>query len=61
MIFKGFLLFIDPLKEDIKEVISQMNNLGVSLKMITGDNQEIAKNIGSQIDLNPEKFYSAKS
>lgn len=61
MIFKGFLLFIDPLKEDIKEVISQMNNLGVSLKMITGDNQEIAKNIGSQIGLNPEKFYSAKS
>lgn len=56
MIFKGFLLFIDPLKEDIKEVISQMNNLGVSLKMITGDNQEIAKNIGSQIGLNPEKI-----
>ena len=56
MIFKGFLLFIDPLKEDIKDVISQMNNLGVSLKMITGDNEEIAKNIGSQIGLNPEKI-----
>ena len=56
MIFKGFLLFIDPLKEDIKDVISQMNNIGVSLKMITGDNEEIAKNIGSQIGLNPEKI-----
>lgn len=46
MIFKGFLLFIDPLKEDIKDVIEQMNTLGVSLKMITGDYKEIAKNIG---------------
>ncbi|MCW6679261.1 magnesium-translocating P-type ATPase [Anaerococcus sp. NML200574] len=56
MVFKGFLLFIDPLKEDIKEVISQMNDLGVALKMITGDNSEIAKNIGSQIGLDPEKI-----
>ncbi len=56
MIFKGFLLFIDPLKEDIKDVIEQMNTLGVSLKMITGDNKEIAKNIGGQIGLNPDKI-----
>lgn len=56
MIFKGFLLFIDPLKEDVNDVIVQMKNLGVSLKMITGDNQEIAKNIGSQIGLNPKKI-----
>ena len=56
MIFKGFLLFIDPLKEDIKDVIEQMNTLGVSLKMIKGDNKEIAKNIGVQIGLNPDKI-----
>lgn len=56
MIFKGFLLFIDPLKEDIRNVVNQMNKLGVALKMITGDNQEIAKNIGSQIGLNPQKI-----
>lgn len=56
MMFKGFLLFIDPLKEDVNDVIIQMKDLGVSLKMITGDNQEIAKNIGSQIGLNPKKI-----
>ena len=33
-----------------------MNDLGVALKMITGDNCEIAKNIGSQIGLDPEKI-----
>ncbi|KGF04362.1 magnesium-translocating P-type ATPase [Anaerococcus lactolyticus] len=56
MIFKGLLLFIDPLKDDVKDVICEMDRLGVSLKMITGDNKEIAKNIGSQIGLDPAKI-----
>lgn len=56
LIFKGLLLFIDPLKDNIKDVIERMNKLGVALKMITGDNRLIAKNIGSQIGLDPEKI-----
>lgn len=55
MVFAGLLLFIDPLKDDIKDVVAEMNRLGVSLKMITGDNHLIAQNIGSQIGLDPEK------
>ena len=55
MVFVGLLLFIDPLKDDIKDVVAEMNRLGVSLKMITGDNRLIAKNIGSQIGLDPER------
>ena len=55
MVFAGLLLFIDPLKDDIRDVVAEMNRLGVSLKMITGDNHLIAKNIGSQIGLDPEK------
>lgn len=60
MIFKGLLLFIDPLKDDVKDVICEMDRLGVSLKMITGDNKEIAKDIGSQIGLNPDKILLGK-
>ena len=56
MIFAGLLLFIDPLKDDIKDVVAEMNRLGVSLKMITGDNHLIAKNIGAQIGLDPKKI-----
>ena len=32
MVFAGLLLFIDPLKDDIKDVVAEMNRLGVSLK-----------------------------
>ena len=56
MNFAGLLLFIDPLKDDIKDVVDEMNRLGVSLKIITGDNYLIAKNVGSQIGLNSEKI-----
>ena len=56
LMFRGLLLFIDPLKDDIKDVIEKMNSLGVSLKMITGDNHLIAKNIGSKVGLNPDKI-----
>lgn len=56
LIFKGLLVFVDPLKDNIKDVIKRMNNLGVSLKMITGDNRLIAKNVGSQIGLDPDKI-----
>lgn len=56
MTFVGLLMFLDPLKEDIKDVIDQMKKLSVSLKMITGDNHLIAKNIGSQIGLDPDRI-----
>lgn len=49
MIFLGFIILFDPLKENIVETIQNLKNLGVSLKIITGDNRLIAKNIISQL------------
>lgn len=46
--FLGFLLFSDPLKSDIVETIGQLKALGVSLKVITGDNRHIAATIAAQ-------------
>jgi len=42
MIFEGFLLFFDPPKPGVKETISQLAELGVDLKIITGDNKLVA-------------------
>jgi Mg2+-importing ATPase len=51
MIFLGLLVFADPLKPYITETISSLRQLGVSLKIITGDNQTVAATIGRQIGL----------
>jgi Mg2+-importing ATPase len=39
----GFLLFLDPPKSDVKQMISELSQLGVNLKIITGDNRFISR------------------
>jgi Mg2+-importing ATPase len=51
MIFFGLLVFADPLKPGIKETIGSLRQLGVSLKIITGDTQAVAAMIGQKIGL----------
>lgn len=44
--FIGFLTFYDPVKADAAGIIEQLKDLGISLKIITGDNALVAKHIG---------------
>jgi Mg2+-importing ATPase len=58
MTFLGFLLFSDPLKDEIGEAIASLERLGVSLKVITGDNRLIAGTICAEIGLHPERLLT---
>lgn len=51
MVFLGFITLFDPLKENIVKTVNELKSLGVSLKIITGDNRLIAANIVSQMGL----------
>jgi Mg2+-importing ATPase len=51
MTFLGFLVLFDPPKADIVETIGLLKRLGVSLKIITGDNRLVAANVSQQIGL----------
>jgi Mg2+-importing ATPase len=51
MTFLGFLVFLDPVKPRIAEAIRDLQGLGVSLKLITGDNQLVAAAISHQVGL----------
>ncbi len=53
MTFLGFLAFFDPPKPGIVDTIKEMRRLGVSLKIITGDNRLVAANVGQQVGLAP--------
>ncbi|HSX13821.1 MAG TPA: magnesium-translocating P-type ATPase [Chlamydiales bacterium] len=41
--FVGFLQFIDPIKEDSASAISELYNMGVGIKIITGDHHAVAR------------------
>jgi Mg2+-importing ATPase len=51
MTFAGFLVLFDPPKPNILETITSLKNLGVSLKIITGDNHLVAANVSQQMGL----------
>ncbi len=49
MIFLGFLVLFDPIKAKIADTILELKHLGISLKIITGDNQLVAGVISQQV------------
>lgn len=51
MRFLGFLLFFDPPKVDCAETLKQLRGLGVTLKIITGDNRLVATTVSQQLGL----------
>ena len=49
--FLGVIPLYDPLREDSKTTIDTAKQMGVKVKMLTGDQIAIAKEIGRQLDL----------
>ncbi len=49
--FAGFLLFFDPPKADVQQVIVDLAQRGVQIKIITGDNQKVARHVAQAVNL----------
>jgi H+-transporting ATPase len=49
--FLGIIPLYDPLREDSKETINTAEKMGLKVKMVTGDQVAIAKEIARQLDL----------
>ena len=60
MTFLGFLVFEDPPKTGVAETIRKLRDLGVSLKIITGDNGIVAASIGRQVGLDGSTLVTGR-
>lgn len=58
LIICGILAFIDPPKETAKSTLKQLKEDGITVKILTGDNAAVTKNVGLQVGLNVDKIYS---
>jgi len=58
MIFLGFLTLFDPPKTNIIDTINKLKNLGVSLKIITGDNHLVAASLSRKMGLSDTKILT---
>ena len=51
LILAGLLLFTDPPREGIAATLQELKEMGISVRIITGDNALVAAHIGRQIGL----------
>ncbi len=58
MTFLGFLVLFDPPKPRIADTIGHLKRLGVSLKMITGDNRLVAAHAAEQVSLSSSQVLT---
>jgi Mg2+-importing ATPase len=58
MTFIGFLTLFDPPKANIIDTIGRLKSLGVSLKIITGDNRLVAASISKKMGLSDTRIIS---
>lgn len=56
MVLEGFLLFRDPPKEGIAETIANLKELGISVKIVSGDNRYAAQHVAAAIGLDPARI-----
>ena len=60
MMFEGFLLFLDPLKEEIEVTIGELGRLGIATKIISGDNRHVAAHVGHAIGLDASRLLTGE-
>jgi len=51
LVLRGYLAFLDPPKQGALEAIKALEDLGVEVKIITGDNELVTKKICSELGL----------
>lgn len=56
----GLIPLYDPLRSDSKETILTAEKMGISVKMVTGDNEAIAAKIGGDLGLIPDALPAAE-
>ena len=56
MILIGFIGFLDPPKESAKVAIEKLNNYGIRVIVLTGDNAEVTRCICNKVNINSKKI-----
>jgi Mg2+-importing ATPase len=52
----GFLIFTDPAKKDAHDAIDKLKDMGVEMKILTGDNELVAKTICDELKVSVKKI-----
>ncbi len=60
LILTGFLAFLDPPKDSAKAALTALKRDGITVKILTGDNEAVTRNVGKQVGLDINCVYQGK-
>ena len=56
MVLIGFIGFLDPPKESAKEAVQKLNDAGIRVVVLTGDNAEVTRCVCEKVGINSKKI-----
>lgn len=59
LVFEGYLLFADPPKAGVAEVLAELRAQGVSVKIITGDGRAAARHLAERVGIRSDAMMVA--
>lgn len=60
MLFRGFLIFLDPPKPEARETIGNLARLGISIKVISGDNRHVTAHMAEVVGLDAKSMLTGE-
>ncbi|MER8781226.1 magnesium-translocating P-type ATPase [Mesorhizobium sp. M1006] len=61
LIFAGFLLFLDPPKQRVKETLAELAHRGIAVKVISGDNRYVAAHLAQAVGLRADRIMTGEA
>lgn len=58
--FAGFLLFLDPPKQGVRETLQALADRGIAVKVISGDNRYVAAHLAEAIGLRSDRILTGE-
>lgn len=61
MVFCGFLTFSDPPKQDAAKIMAELKRLGISVKVISGDNRHVTAHIAAAVGIDTATMLTGEA
>ncbi len=61
MVFRGFLVFLDPPKPEAKRTIEDLRRLGIAIKVISGDNRHVTAHMAEAVGLDARSMLTGEA
>ena len=55
-VYKGYIVISDKIKDESEEALKSIKNMNIDTIMLTGDNEEVAKNVSKKLKI--DKYYA---